>query len=474
MRPFFKDILVISSAFVIALKLFLYGLSMPVNLRVLGDAAGYLRIAIDLRTFSDILNFSGERTIGFPFLEFIVRQAYDLLAVDDYMLGWVNAVCITLFILHLIAAWCFSRWARVTHLIKTNAAAYIIFMLLATCPVLIGHTTTPITDTFAIDLILFSLMFTEKAIRTTHLYKSASYSIISSALFAMTILVRPSYMPGILLALVVTLAVSLFCKLRMVAIIAAIAVGCMVAVIPYYFNCSQRYGELCLQSPATFNPVLSAQEGLKGARMLWAKLPLMQPGHFPIVKDEFMVNNFYTRCHLSTIVGLSEASLTGCLMSRPVATVAFVTKKWVGLFDHFRFTPYLELATPIGLVWLSRAYGSIAWIGLGLILLRSIQLVREKNVAEIRSVLATNATLLMLICFSVAMLAQHTALHVEERYGFTLLPICYLMFIIFCEEKALTIRLSGWRSFLPFLLLCIALILLFILQITAWDNLANV
>jgi hypothetical protein len=54
----------------IAVKLFLFGLSYPLELRLLGDAYQYLKIADGLPGFSSAFNYAGDRTIGFPLFEY--------------------------------------------------------------------------------------------------------------------------------------------------------------------------------------------------------------------------------------------------------------------------------------------------------------------------------------------------------------------------------------------------------------------
>ncbi len=456
-------------AIAIALKLFAFGVGLPLNLRVLGDAYGYLVIADGLKTLADGFTFAGDRTIGFPIFEFAVHNVVGLLTSSANLQQWVDAICLALLITHLIATWTFARWAKNTDLLKSENAPHLLFLFLATCPVLIGHTTTPITDTLAVDLLLLAVVATESVFQAQHRLTIALYSALAACAFASVILVRPSNMPGVGVALFVVAGTSWFGARRNAIRVGAIALGCVFFLSPFYLNCTQKYGSVCLQSPATFNPILSAQEGLKGARTLWAGLPWTLPGQLPIVPDSFMVENYYSQCHIATIAGLSDTSLTGCLLYRPLTTPILVVKKWIGLFDFFRFTPYLEAATPSSLRWLSRAYGALAWIGFAYSFLALYRWMRRESLSDMKLTLIKNPAPLLLIWFTAVTLAQHTALHVEERYGFPLIPLCGLVLIMFGEAVVTRARTTGWGSAAPIGAFCATALVVFLVQVLAWD-----
>jgi hypothetical protein len=469
MRPSIKSAVVIAIATAIALQLFAFGIGLPLNLRVLGDAYGYLAIADRLTTLTDVFTFAGDRTIGFPFFEFAVHKVVGLFTSSAHLQQWVDAICLALLIIHLIAAWFFARWAKNTNQLKSENAAHLLFLFLATCPVLIGHITTPITDTLAVDLLLLAVVATEYTFRANNKVKIAFFPVLAAFIFALAILVRPSNMHAVGAALLFVVGTSWLGIRRNAIRAGAIVVGCLLFLSPFYVSCKQKYGTICLQSPTTFNPVLSAQEGLKGARMLWAGLPWTPPGQLPVVPDPFMVENYYRQCHLTSIAGFSDTSLTGCLLSRPLTTPILVVKKWIGLFEYFRFTPYLETATPPALRWLSRAYGALAWIGFALSFLALFQWVRRNNLGSMKRALIDNPAPLLLICFSVVTLAQHTALHVEERYGFPLIPLCALMLVMFGETAVTKVRTSGWGSVLPLGLFCAVTLMISLAQVLVWD-----
>jgi hypothetical protein len=255
-------------------------------------------------------------------------------------------------------------------------------------------------------------------------------------------------------------------------VICATALGCILLLAPFGYNCTQKYGSLCLQSPATFDPVQSAQSGLRGARTLW-EMTSLAPGQWaPTLPDDTMFYNYFQRCQLKSLVGTDDSSLTGCLITRPLALPAYVVKKWIGLLDNFRFTPYLEKETPIWLRWLSRAYASLAWVGLALLFLMLFQATKHVNRSEIREKIIVPIMPGILVVYSMVMLAQHTLLHVEDRYGFPIIPLCLIMLAAYGEKSIHIYRTSGYLKILLLSLFCIVAWAIFMAQIIIWDNTA--
>jgi hypothetical protein len=149
---------------------------------------------------------------------------------------------------------------------------------------------------------------------------------------------------------------------------------------------------------------------------------------------------------------------------------AFSVKKWVGLFDNFRFTPYLESFTPPWVRWLSRAYDSLAWIGLSVLFWSLLQATKRQNRVNIGGWMANHITPVLLLVYSMAMLAVHTVLHVEDRYGFPLVPLCAVLLVTYGERTISQYRASGWRSIWTVTVYCLAAWSLFVGQIIAWDR----
>lgn len=472
MQPYMQKTLALTIASAVAFKLFVFGLQYPLAFRVSGDAYTYLKIADGFDGFASIFAFAGERTVGFPAFEYAVHQLLTIFSPTVFVLAWINVIGFMLLALHMGATWVFASWARKIELIKSDILRYVLFIYLSTYPALIGHVSTPLTDTVTVDLIMLTVVSFEQALRVKKIYSCLLFSIVASMCCGLSILFRPASLVGVGVALIACGSISLFGTRRSQIAIGTVVVGCLIVLTPFLENCKEKYGQLCLQSPKAVDVYLSVQEGLRGARILWSKQP-DSGGKFPMVSDTIMLENFYRQCQITSIVGLNDESFTGCLLARPLALPAFVVKKWIGLFDHFRFTPYLENLTPTWLSILSRSYDSLAWVGLALSFL-SIGRIRHESVkSNLMGMLINQTSIAFLLSYSITMLAQHTALHTEERYGFPLLPLCAVTAFIYVEQSVETYRTYGWLRLVPLLGFCLLALAVFIVQISAWDELGS-
>jgi hypothetical protein len=469
MSPTFKKILVIAFASAGALALFRFGLSYPLAIRVRGDAYGYLKIAESFDGFASAWSYSGDRTAGFPFFEYVMHQMLSIFSPTVFLLTWINAIGLTMLMVHITAAWLFAAWARCAKIIESETANNLLFIYLATCPVLIGHTTSPLTDTFSIDLILLALVLFASALRARQIHICLTFSVLAAVFFGFSVLVRPASLIALGLALLLCWHLSLRIPWSGRLAIGATLIGCLIVLAPSFFSCTQKYEIACLQSPKTFNAIASAQDGLRGARVMWSQQNDF-PGTLPMVADDTMFNNYYRQCQIQSIVGSSDNSLTGCLLARPLTLPTFVVKKWIGLFDYFRFTPYTENLTPAWLRNSSRAYGALVWLGLSLCFVTLMKLREVEVRSNLRKLLAANTAVVFLVSYSVVMLAQHTVLHTEERYGFPLIPLCAAVFFGYCERAMSRYRSGERRGFLPSLLFCCLVLGPFVAQIIAWDH----
>lgn len=465
-----KKIIFLGVAATVALRLFVFGLSSPLEFRVRGDAYTYLKIADSFTDVSSVLTFAGDRAVGLPGFEFMVKNIISIFTVSHNILTWINWIGIALLITHLVTAWFFSRWARSTNLLQTENAGFVLFILFATYPALIGYTTTPLTDTLAVDLIVCAIISMQAALSVNIGNKAFLLAGLSASFFGFSILVRPGSLLGVGVALMAGIALSILIARNKTFVICATALGCILVLAPYSYNCTQKYKSVCLQSPATFDYVRSAQTGLRGARTLWGMGELAPEQYAPTLPDGTMLANYYQRCQLRTIIGIDDSSLTGCLITRPLALPAYAVKKWIGLFDHFQFTPYLEETTPFWLRWLSRAYDSLAWVGLSLFFLTLFYATKPIYRSEIKRKLLTPVTPVLLVVYSVVMLTQHTALHIENRYGFPVIPLCVMMLVIYGEKFIQNYRVFGYQRVLPLALYCITAWTVFVAQIIIWDN----
>lgn len=508
-----KNLAIPGLAAVVSLKLFAIGIAYPLGLRLRGDAYQYLRIASSFDSPAAALTYAGERTGGFPLFEFLILRLLGLFSSPVHALAWVDAIGLALLAIHFAAAWFFAAWAWRSSVVRSRNAMWLLFFFLATFPAMVGHTTAPVTDTLATDLVLGAVAALGAALRAPGRDRAGLLAILLAVLagfcLGYAILVRPGNLVPVAGGLLAAGAAALLAPLafpalaalpalaaglrRAVLLVGIAAAGCLLTLAPYSARCGQKYGGVCLQSPKAFDPVPVAQIGLRGARTLWSKTS-GAPAEIPTLPDDTLVRNYAQRCQLTSLVGVSDTSLTGCLLSRPLALPAYVLKKWIGLFDHFRFTPYLEDHTPPWLRLLSRAYSALAWTGFALCFVVLAQAARrggrpEALPAAVPAAVPAAATgalpwaagnppLVLLAAYSALMLAQHTIIHVEERYSFPLLGLCALALLVSGEKAADRYRAAGWRGaaglwrLWPLALYCALALGLFVAQIAIWDHTA--
>ncbi|KOR28200.1 hypothetical protein TI04_11555, partial [Achromatium sp. WMS2] len=77
---------------IVTLALFTHGISYPTGLRVRGDAYVYLQIARSFTNYFDIITFAGDKTVGFPALEFVVAKSILLFTAHASLLTWINLI----------------------------------------------------------------------------------------------------------------------------------------------------------------------------------------------------------------------------------------------------------------------------------------------------------------------------------------------------------------------------------------------
>lgn len=464
-----KKSLAIVFAITIAIKLFIHGLSYPLQFRVNGDALEYLRIAEGLTDISTIAGYSGARTIGFPLFEKAIYFLISTYTESVFVLTWINSIGLVILSMHIIASWLFAAWARQNSFIQCENTRLLLFCFLATFPVLVGHTTTPVSDTLSVDLVLFGLFFLDQSLRSIKPSFCILLGCCSALGFGYAVLVRPASLIALTVALLVCGLASIRGSHYSRITFSVVLIGFAALLMPSVMNCTAKFGSYCLQSPQTFNASSSSQVGLRGVRILWTQ-PNEFPGSLPILADEIMINDYYRRCHIDSIVGFDETSFTGCLIYKPLTLPIFLAKKWIGLFDYFRFTPYLERVTPSWLRHISRIYSAIVWIGFSFCIVTILKLTKRAAWSTISNNLNLNPGGFLLILYSIVLLAQHTVLHTEERYGFPLIPLCTAIVFMHGEKLILNFHKVRPQRLFGYIFFCFFTLVLFFFQITAWDN----
>ena len=466
------NVLLVLMAMGASIALFLYGIHVPFHLRVRGDAAEYLSIASQFGSLSDALHYIGARTPGFPLFDYLfIHQG----ASEPLEIG-VNRICWALFFIHegtvVFLCWICSK----LNLFPQHSIYYgLLFLLLAVYPAFVMHTTSPLTDTFGMDLLLivFSLFAWSECGAFKNNVTFIILGVVSGVLLGYAVLVRPAYWvaaTGFLLVYAVMACMNRkLCKefnvySRFIVVTSATMVFCAL-IWPVLFSCKAHYGSLCLENPGTFPLLRHVKDGLVGARVLWNLYPTPL-SIIPVVPDPFMVKFFYFRCPLVSIIGTNEQSLLGCLAQHPFHTVIFLLKKLIGFFDAFRITPYTELVTPAWYVWVSRAFSSLAFVGFVIALSQGVR--SGWRLLVHRQPASTPFTAAWFFC--IILLATHTLLHVEERFILPCIPLCFIGLLLKAQELSgkgvSTHPCHRWI----WCLFSMMLIILFFTQVLDWDS----
>lgn len=457
------DVPAIGVGVLLAVALFWFGMQYPLDSRITGDAAEYLQIASQFKDLSSALSYIGERSTGMPLFDWIFSSAKTR-SQQDFN-DWTFSICLALLIIHLVSSWILVQTIYSKKLIHTKWGLRFLFVFIASFPALIGHTTTPLTDTLAVDLsiILFGAMIWSQALKGGGLF---IVSILIGAIGAYSCLVRPAYAPAMIIAISIFVLFALLrnSKERASFLTLVVFSSCLGFVS---IECKNIYGKMGLQNPNTFDSLKSLQVGLRGSRLLWGE-PEDVAGEPYVIPDPILKPQFYDRCHIKKIVGTNSDSLLGCLFEKPQLVPVYIVKKWIGLFDHFRFQAYLEGDTPTWLRVLSRSYDAIAWIGFWFALLFGFY-----RIIINRKFQNFDIPFLAYFCFVLFMLAEHTVLHPEDRYGLVLIPLSGTAFVIFIEYLSNLAKAKDWRNVFQFMSVAAVFLLVFILQILQWDHITR-
>jgi hypothetical protein len=439
----------------VACLLFLTGMRIPFAFRVRGDAADYLAIARGLGSLKDVILYVGSRAPGFPGFEWLFRQ--------ENVKPWTDSVCLVLVIFHecVVGLLC-ATLVRLKMFARGSFSIWSLFATLACYPAFVLHTTTPLTDTFGADwpILAFMLLALTQGRR-----RAWAAGMGAGVALGYATLLRPSYGPGCVVALVA----FGFARWRShggwaVALLASAAFGAV--LLPTLASCHGRYGGLCVESPGTFSALAGARSGLRGARTLWFLPQLQGDGNAPTLPDAFMGLHFGNRCQLTSFAGLGSSGLLGCMLSAPQYVPGLLFKKWTGLFDVFRLTPYTELMTPEWYPWLARTASSLAFAGQWVLLATGIGWIFRRTASRWEG----NAPVFVAVwLFSMTELSLHSLIHVEERYSLAWAAWCLV---------ALWWKASEWRAEplgtrLLWLSAGIAVVAGFWWQVLRWDDIAG-
>lgn len=462
------NVVLIIFAISIAICLFNYGIHIPFEFRLRGDAFGYMDIARQFASFHDALSYVDLRSPGFPLFDYIFLY----LDTNSSMLARMNHISLTLLIIHELTSLCICFVCIKLKLLKSSSIYLgFLFLILAAYPAMVMHTTTPLTDTFGMDLLLIGFSLFAWVIKRQALVPLIFLGLLSGVLLGYAILVRPAYWIGVVGFLAIYMfitGVNYFLSqrqdVRSSVIMGMMSILALAAVtLPVMDHCKTKYHTICLQQPATFDSLSSVSAGLSSARTVWS----YTGEGTPFYPESFLVKHFQHRCPITSITGsltTDNTNLVSCMYHAPHLTVIYFAKKITGLFDTFRLTPYTELLTPTWYIWLARAFSSIAFAGFWILLWDGCKATYQLVIYR-RPVSPLIAAIWI---FCIIQVAVHSILHVEERYAFPWLPFCIIAFLLKIKTILDDRYPAGSRKM--WLIFITLSILGYFIQVLVWDS----
>ena len=437
-----------------ALGIFTYAASLPLKSRITGDAIVYLGIADSFTSIGDAFSYTGNRTYGLPLFLYVVRSVAGISSLDQ----WLARVSYALFILHLAASASFYRFFLRDLFVKsglptfTAAAAAAIIMAF---PALVTHTTTPLTDTFCVDLLMLAAALHYSG-RISDSLLGLAQSALCGLILGYAVMVRPSFWPAVLVFFGASFLEALLANGRrrlLLMITLCMAAGTLAVIIPALARGFTVYKTPSLQNPGFVKACSGAsmQSGLSSVRVFWSDSNISKDP-LPGVKDPFLLAMYGDDKEVHSI-----GSLLKCLCKKPFAIPIYLGKKTIGLFDEPYLQPYSVDLTPDWFTALQRAFELPAFCGFLALIILAFSMQFQKNAPESIS-LPWVALLATLMC-------THLVMHIEGRYGFPAVPFSIAaLFLGFAGA-----RKAGRQAFIAWVIALTMAASLFLYQVHAWD-----
>lgn len=471
-KAIYWHLILIIFALCLATALFLYGIQLSLNVRLRGDAAQYLNIAQHFNSFHDALFYTGTRTLGMPFFDYMMLR----LNSGNSTVVLINHISWVLFTLHQlsIAFLCWALWKG--QLFSNRPLFYsVLFFLLAAYPALIMYTTTPLSDVLCVDilLIVFSLFIRSNHGQFRHRLIYVTLGITSGFLLGAAILVRESYLIASL-GFLISYPIMLFINHKtsqsqhtrnqvIMLTSSALVVCCLIAAA--FMHGKTAFGTYALRAPMPEAQLTSWNDALVGVRTAW-NLPASSLSIIRITPDPFMLKFFHSRCEISSVLGTTRESLLGCFMYNPFATLILMVKKCIGFFDTFQMTPFTEFLTPVWYLWLSRTFASLAFVGFWIALYQGVR--AGWSLMIHRQAISSILTAAWVFCILLFM--THFVFHIEERYLFLCIPFAIITLLLKIQALSTTQHKHHVRRTLTWSSITAALIVLFITQTLHLDS----
>ncbi len=447
-----RDILFIVFGFLGGLGWFIFNQSIDFKpYPVAADAVSYATISNSFSSIWEALRYAGDRTFGFPFFLYLIKIIFSVFGdLTPETLHRVQSL--TLFSIHSASSIYFFLELR-KHFHESNILIHPLFVLILLIhPGLISHTSVLLTDTLMTDLlmIIVALILRSKI----HSPKSGIIGgLFTGILLGWAIAIRPFFIVSFFAFLALTILFSFkdFKKILLFFIPATLAAA--LALLPASLQCRNLYGKFCLQNPefASYSVSTSLQLGLDSYRTYWSMRSAL-PSQIVTPKDELLESAYKDACDVSRISGPKE--WIECTFSKPLLLPTYGIKKIIALFDHFILQPYAADVTPAWVRVYSRVFSSFAFGGFFLLLWQIFYFFRNTNTQKALALSLPTLTLLFQI-----------PMHVEGRYSFAVLPLCYFAAIYTIQKSSLEKPRSRMILAACFFVVCGV----FILQVNAWD-----
>lgn len=447
-------IIILVAAILIAIKLYLYALSFPMEQRIRGDAYQYLSIANSFKSLSDAIFYVGDRTYGFPLFLYVIKKIFSPTNVNE----WSLHTSYVQFIFHILTVLYFLQFFIKKILRKfcdSNILPSLVAAIIIVYPPLVTYTSISLTDTFCADLIMWVAIlyyaFSDDK-KTPYLILIA---LLCGLILGYAIMVRPSFWPPSLMFLVGGIFELFLQKNRKKVIllkIASIALGISMLLAPTVRHIWQNNHTIGIVNPTIFKNATqnTLQDGLAGVRIFWSgqhPSSKLTPG----IYDPMLKQKFYNQCKIHSF---SEWAI--CLSKDPLFIPVYFAKKILSLFDVPHLQSYTVDTTPHWFSPFARIFGMLSFCGVvSLIIL----------IAHQKALNMLNSTIWPIIFFISTLILLHAMGHVEGRYAFASVP--FLILFLFLGLLQLNHMTKIWQFFWIYAVTTAGLAFLY--QTYQWD-----
>ena len=452
-----QETILIISAVIFAVIWFCLNLNLPPPYRglVCCDSLNYIELS--KHPIDHLIRYIGDRTFGYPLFLGVIRQ---LVLHFGYEVAAINAALITQLVIHFFATFfLFSSivktgiqlpiWSRIAVIANTGLCSY---------------AALPLTDSIATSLYMISggaiIRFLNGGGR--------KWLSFAGLLFGYVALVRPSFLPVIIVVILATLIYNLFINSILHSIKSGIWIIFFTSILVGYnfYLGYQKFGHATFQNPNFYarSSIGSALAGLRGGRVF----AVMQPNQDWVekeIEDPYSVKYIFDACDHN----MSSASelLLKCYIKRSIYVPGHLLKKQIGIFDNFHLNGYAVVVTEYWQLLIGRFFGALAFSGYilsGILLLYIfIKLIKKESRKSANKLNAVFITSL----FSFVYIFISSNSHIESRYGFPAVA-----FSILSLGLSKNMAIKNKNTYLYYIITVALSCALFFGQVFYWDSLS--